>query len=418
MKAADLLDFDRAYDLIEERSENFENGLADLGFLTKFRKRVLTQVSTPDAANLLRIFEKSPLTYFAWECPNDRTVSNVSTNVAKNFGYGPNDFLNGGKSFVDLIYPDDFMRVQREIYENVDQKKLPEYDLYYRILHSDGRVRFVHDHTHVVYDESGRAIQSFGFVFDVTEREETRMMLDDYVRAIDQSAIVQIVDKDGIIRYANDLYRKLSGDERDVVGKPVRMLGGKKYQDDEFWKGLWTTVLAGKVWSGVVQNPVPKQGSDESYYTHTTITPLQNAKGEYDRFIAIKFDITRLKEVESALRRTNARFEKILDSTSQGFWSIDADLNVREVNASFCSLLGYEEDEIVGKNVRDFLDARNIEILEKKSSTMMTTEHRSYDVEFLTKDGVPVPVSILATTIRDENGVFQEAIAFISDATE
>lgn len=177
-------------------------------------------------------------------------------------------------------------------------------------------------------------------------------------------------------------------------------------------------MLAGKVWSGVVQNPVPKQGGDESYYTHTTITPLQNAKGEYDRFIAIKFDITRLKEVESALRRTNARFEKILDSTSQGFWSIDADLNVREVNASFCSLLGYDEEEIVGKNVRDFLDARNIEILEKKSSTMMTTEHRSYDVEFLTKDGVPIPVSILATTIRDENGVFQEAIAFISDATE
>lgn len=85
MKASDLLDFDRAYDLIEERSENFENGLSDLGFLSKFRKRVLTQTATPDAANLLRIFEKSPLTYFAWDCPNDRTVANVSTNVEKNF---------------------------------------------------------------------------------------------------------------------------------------------------------------------------------------------------------------------------------------------------------------------------------------------------------------------------------------------
>lgn len=231
------------------------------------------------------------------------------------------------------------MRVQREIYENVEVRKMPEYDLYYRVLHSDGRIRFVHDHTHVTYAEDGKAIQSFGFVIDVTDREETRMMLDDYVRAIDQSAIVQIVDKDGIIRYANDLYRNVSGDDREVVGRPVRMLGGKKYHGDEFWSELWTTVLAGKVWSGVVQNPVPKAGSDESYYTHTTITPLQNAKGEYDRFIAIKFDITRLKEVESALRRTNARFEKILDSTSQGFWSIDERLNIKEVNASFCSML-------------------------------------------------------------------------------
>lgn len=145
---------------------------------------------------------------------------------------------------------------------------------------------------------------------------------------------------------------------------------------------------------------------------------MQNAKGECDRFIAIKFDITRLKEVESALRRANSRFEKILDSTSQGFWSIDADLNIKEVNASFCSLLGYEQHEIIGKNVRDFLDAENIAILESKSSTMMTTDHRSYDISFLTKDRIRVPVSLLATTIRDENGDFQEAIAYISDATE
>lgn len=85
MKASDLLDFDRAYELIEERSENFDNGLSDIGFLTKFRKRVLSQTAKPDAVNLLRIFEKSPLTYFAWDCPSERTVANVSTNVEKNF---------------------------------------------------------------------------------------------------------------------------------------------------------------------------------------------------------------------------------------------------------------------------------------------------------------------------------------------
>lgn len=38
---------------------------------------------------------------------------------------------------MELIFPDDFMRVQQEIHENVELKKLPEYDLYYRILHSD-----------------------------------------------------------------------------------------------------------------------------------------------------------------------------------------------------------------------------------------------------------------------------------------
>lgn len=85
MRAADLIDFDRAFSLIEERSEGFENGLADIGFLAKFRKRVLARPQSSDAANLLRIFEKSPLTYFCWRHPKDRSVANVSSNVTKNF---------------------------------------------------------------------------------------------------------------------------------------------------------------------------------------------------------------------------------------------------------------------------------------------------------------------------------------------
>ncbi len=181
-------------------------------------------------------------------------------------------------------------------------------------------------------------LQSYGFVLDVTDREESRFVMDEYVRAIDQSAIVQIVDREGMVVYVNDLYRKVSGDTREIVGKPVRILGGRKYHDQEFWENLWSTVLEGKIWSGVVQNPLPRDPS-ESYYAYTTITPACNARGEYDRFIAIKFDVTRLKEVESALREANARFEKIIDSTSQGFWSLDRDLRISEVNSSLCRML-------------------------------------------------------------------------------
>ncbi len=80
-----MLDFDRAFSLIEERSEGYENGLSDLGFLTKFRKRVLEGLRSSDPSNLLRIFEKSPLTYFSWNCPKDRSVASVSSNVGRNF---------------------------------------------------------------------------------------------------------------------------------------------------------------------------------------------------------------------------------------------------------------------------------------------------------------------------------------------
>lgn len=162
---------------------------------------------------------------------------------------------------------------------------------------------------------------------------------------------------------------------------------------------------------------MPNKG-EESYYSYTTITPLQNAKGEYDRFIAIKFDVTRLKEAEKALRETNARFEKILNSTSQGFWSIDAQLNIREVNSGLCKLLGYETSELVGKNIRDLLDEPNRKIVDRQAGGIRRTDHRSYEIEMTRKDGTNVPVSVKATTIRTADGEFSEAVSFVNDASE
>lgn len=166
-----------------------------------------------------------------------------------------------------------------------------------------------------------------------------------------------------------------------------------------------------------MQNPLPKN-PDKSYYAHTTITPIRNVKGEYDRFIAIKFDVTRLKEVESALRNVNARFEKIIDSTSQGFWSLSEDLRILEVNSSFCRMTGYERSELIGRNIRELFKEKDREILESHAKNVVTTNHRKCNLDILKKDGTLLPITINATTLRDESGNFVEAISFITDATE
>lgn len=124
----------------------------------------------------------------------------------------------------------------------------------------------------------------------------------------------------------------------------------------------------------------------KSYYAHTTITPICNTRGEYDRFIAIKFDVTRLKEVESALRKANSRFEKIIDSTSQGFWSLDRNLRIREVNSTLCRMLGYDREDLVGRDVREFFDEKNRAVLDVQAKNIVSTDHRNYDVEILKKD--------------------------------
>jgi len=56
---------------------------------------------------------------------------------------------------------------------------------------------------------------------------------------------------------------------------------------------------------------------DGFYYVHTTITPILGKNGEYDTFIAVKFDVTELKELEKDMADSRNRLHEILNSTSQ-----------------------------------------------------------------------------------------------------
>jgi PAS domain S-box-containing protein len=132
------------------------------------------------------------------------------------------------------------------------------------------------------------------------------------------NAIV-ITDSKGVIEWANAAFSRLTGYSlADATGKTPSLLKSGK-QDEKFYRNLWGTVSAGKVWTGEIIN----QRKNGALYTEEmTITPIKNEGDEITHFIAVKHDITARKLLEAQFLRAQR-----MDSVGTLAGGIAHDLN-------------------------------------------------------------------------------------------
>ena len=103
---------------------------------------------------------------------------------------------------------------------------------------------------------------------------------------------IVITTLDGTILWVNRAFTQLTGyTVEEVVGRNSRLLKSDRHPP-EFYRDLWATISAGKVWRGELVN---KRKDGGYYLEEMTITPVRGANGEISNFIAIKQDVTERK---------------------------------------------------------------------------------------------------------------------------
>ncbi len=135
--------------------------------------------------------------------------------------------------------------------------------------------------------------------------------------------------------------------------------------------------------------------------------PLRNEDDTIYALCGISTDITEIKRTEKALTKESEKNLALLRNASDGIHILDTEGNVIDASDSFCFMLGYQRDEIIGMNVSrwdaEFTDSELKKAVrqqfEKKDITVFETHHRRrdgtiFDVEVsgfpLELDGTPV----------------------------
>ena len=100
---------------------------------------------------------------------------------------------------------------------------------------------------------------------------------------------VVITDAEGIIEYVNPAYEEATGYRlAELRGLTPRVFKSGR-QDRAFYEELWNTIAAGRVWRG---NIINRKKDGTLCEEKMTISPIADAEGKIENFVAVKHDIT------------------------------------------------------------------------------------------------------------------------------
>jgi len=162
--------------------------------------------------------------------------------------------------------------------------------------------------------------------------------------------------------------------------------------------------------------------SDDVVWALLNAVPEINEKGDIARVIVSFIDITARKQAERALYAEKDKLQKYLDITAVIVVIIDLDQKVTLINKKGCDILGYREEEIVGKNWFDnFLPERYRDEVKNVFSELILgkvkiTEY--YENYILTKNGEERMIAWYNTVLRDDKGNITASLSSGGDITE
>lgn len=192
---------------------------------------------------------------------------------------------------------------------------------------------------------------------------------------------VIITDKNGVIKWANPAYEKLTGySVGEVINKNPKILKSGK-QDPAFYKELWGTITAGKVWKGELWN---KRKDGVIYLEEQSITPVKDEQGNVTHFISIKRDITQQHELYNQLHM--ARRIEAIDQLTAGI--------AHNFNNKLASILGFADlaaEELKEHANEELSDCINEIIIAGKVARDLVRQMMAFSQNELSK---PKPVNI------------------------
>ena len=108
----------------------------------------------------------------------------------------------------------------------------------------------------------------------------------------------------------------------------------------------------------------------------------------------------------------------MIETMNEGFSVLDKNGNLTLVNARFCTMTAYAQDELLGKHVSIILDGDNQKILRSQWSLRKKGITEPYEITLTRKDGKTVDALVAPKPVFDEKGGFNGSLGIFTDISK
>lgn len=241
-----------------------------------------------------------------------------------------------------ILHPDDAPQILAQ--SIAGEARLETFDLEGRYRNARGEWRWLHSTSSPRWDAQGRHIGFIGVAHDVTEAKEAELSLRD--REAQLSAFISQstagfaqVDLEGRFTLVNDRFCEIAGWSRDEL-MGMRMLDITHPDDRARNLPLFERAVEQGTPYAHEKRYIRKDGS--IVWVNNTVSVIRRPDGEPFGVLAVTLDITRRREAEARLRKSEESLRLATESAGMASWELDLETMAGEWSPNRFDLLGME----------------------------------------------------------------------------
>jgi two-component system, cell cycle sensor histidine kinase and response regulator CckA len=324
------------------------------------------------------------------------------------------------RTYQAITYPDD-LALDAELAAQLVAGQVDSYVVEKRYCRKDATIVWGKLTVSLLRTQAGQPEFVLAMVEDIDERKrvEGALKASDarFRESFDASGVgMALVAPGGRIFEVNDaLCQFLGRNAPDVIG---RNFADFTHPDDEAeTRRHIDRFYAGEVHSYQMEKRY-LHADGQTIWGLLTVSLVRDSSGTPLHVVSQVQNITAQKVAREALRESELRYRRVLDTAYEGVWTIDRAAITDYVNDRMAELLGYRADEMLGRSMFEFMDdgarldaARNFQ--RRQLGVMEKHEFR-----LQRKDGTELWTLMATSPILDDEGRFAGALAMVTDITE